>query len=196
MFIRRSLMALSCSFGLMFSPLYGQKNNKATDIGRENAQLAQRAGVWDVKETVWDSPGAVPTTTTWVAERRMVGEFLEEVLEPAVGAPASQIQRIDYLSYHRIEGRWKYVSMDTRASVGMMPASSADRGDIANIRIVFEPFAIPMVGSKAGQLLSMQEVIRQMDANHDEKDQYFNLADGNGNSWLKHKYEYVRRPAN
>ena len=79
----------------------------------------------------------------------MVGEFLEEVLEPTVGAPVSQIQRIDYLSYHRIEGRWKYVSMDTRASVGMMPASSADRGDIADIRLVFEPFAIPMVRFKS-----------------------------------------------
>ena len=30
----------------------------------------------------------------------------------------------------------------------------------------------------------MQEVVRQIDVNHDEKDQYFNLADGNGNSWL------------
>lgn len=85
--------------------------------------------------------------------------------------------------------------MDTRASVGMMPASSADRGDIANIRIVFEPFAIPMAGSKAGQLLLMQEFIRQTDVDHDEKDQYFNLADGDGKRWLKHKYEYVRRQA-
>lgn len=193
MSIRRILITLSYASALIVSPFYGQETSKATEIGAENAQLAQRAGVWNVKETVWDSPGAVPTITTWVAERRMIGEFLEEVLEPSVGAPATQIQRIDYLSYHRIEGRWKYVSMDTRASVGMMPASSADRGDIANIHIVFEPFAIPMMGSKAGQLLSMQEVIRQTDADHDEKDQYFNLADGNGTSWLKHKYEYVRR---
>ena len=153
MSIRRILITLSFASGLAFSPSFGQQSNKAADIGRENTQLSQRAGVWNVKETVWDSPGAAPTTTTWVAERRMVGEFLEEVLEPTVGAPASQIQRIDYLSYHRIEGRWKYVSMDTRASVGMMPASSADRGDIANIRLVFAPFAIPMSGSKAGQLL-------------------------------------------
>lgn len=180
---------------LALLPLVAQegKSKEESEIGRENAQIAQRAGIWDVKETVWDSPGAKPTTTTWIAERRMIGEFLEEILEPAVGAPAAQIQRIDYLSYHRIEGRWKYVSMDTRASVGMMPASSVDRGNIADIRIVFEPFAVPMSGSSAGQLLSMQEEIRQIDTDHDEKDQYFNLADSSGTSWLKHKYEYVRR---
>jgi hypothetical protein len=125
----------------------------------------------------------------------MIGGFLEEALEPAVGAPPGEIQRIDYLSFHRIEGRWKYVSMDTRASVGMMPASSADRGNVAEIHLTFEPFAIPIEGSRAGQLLLMQETITQTDANHDRKDQYFNLADGRGSLWLKHRYEYVRREA-
>lgn len=100
-------MILFYASGLMFSPLHGQGSNRAADIGIENARLAQRAGVWDVKKTVWDSPGATPTITTWIAERSVVGEFLEEVLEPIVDAPVSQIQQIDDLSYHRIEGRRK-----------------------------------------------------------------------------------------
>lgn len=180
------------------SVLFGQQTQSATlesGIGRENGLMAQRVGVWDVTETVWDSPTATPAITKWVAERKMIGEFLEEILEPAVGAAPGKIQRIDYLSYHRIEGRWKYVSMDTRASVGVMPAASPDRGDIDNIHLTFEPFAIPIEGSKAGQLLLMQETITQTDANHDRKDQYFNLSDGSGTLWLKHRYEYVRRVA-
>ena len=99
-----------------------------------------------------------------------------------MGAPPVKVQRIDYLCFHRIEGRWEYVSMDTRATVGIMPASSADRGDVADIHLNFEPFAIPIEGSRAGQLLTMQETIIQIDANHDRKDQYFNLADGRGAS--------------
>jgi len=134
MFMKRALFQPELAVLLASSLLQAQRIDQKTklEIGEENALMAQRAGVWDVTETVWDAPGAVPTTTKWVAERRMVREFLEEVLEPTVAVPASKIQRIDYLSYHRIEGRWKYVSMDTRASVGLIPAASADRGDDAS----------------------------------------------------------------
>ncbi|MGA7925523.1 MAG: hypothetical protein WCA20_05960 [Candidatus Sulfotelmatobacter sp.] len=38
----------------------------------------------------------------------------------------------------------------------------------------------------------MREIILLKDVNHDRKDQYFNLADGKGKSWLAHRYEYVR----
>ena len=74
MFIRRTLITLVYVSGVVFSPVYGQQSsNKAVaDLGRENAQLAHRAGVWDVKESVWDSPGATPTITIWEAERTMV----------------------------------------------------------------------------------------------------------------------------
>jgi hypothetical protein len=193
---QRVLAAICFAAILTPSILFCQRTQSAKAegvIGRENAEIAQRVGVWDVTESVWDSPAAIPVITKWVAERKMIGEFLEEILEPATGAPPGEIQRIDYLSYHRIEGRWKYVSMDTRASVGMMPATSADRGDTASIHLTFEPFAVPIKGSKAGQLLMMQETITKTDANHDRKDQYFNLADGSGTLWLKHRYEYSRR---
>lgn len=41
-------------------------------------------------------------------------------------------------------------------------------------------------------MLLMREIILLKDVNHDRKDQYFNLADGKGKSWLAHRYEYVR----
>lgn len=196
--MQRVIAVLSLTFVFASSPVSGQQprtSSSESGIGRENEAIARRAGVWDVTETVWASPSSAPVVTKWVAERRMIGEFLEEVLEPNLGATPGQIQRIDYLGYHRTEGRWKYVSMDTRASVGMMPAASTDRGELTSIHLTFEPFAIPIDGSKVGQLLVMQEVITQTDIDHDRKDQYFNLADGSGVLWLKHKYEYVRRRA-
>jgi hypothetical protein len=79
--------------------------------------LSQRAGLWDVVETTWDTP---PTVKKLVAERKMIGSFLEEVIEPAPNSPTADIKRIDYLSFNRIEGRWKYVSMDTRAPASIV----------------------------------------------------------------------------
>ena len=98
---------------------------------------------------------------------------------------------MDYLSFNRIEGRWKYVSMDTRAPVGIMSAASFGRGQKGHIDITFEPFSLP--GS--GQLLQMNQIISAPDANHDRKDQRFVLADGSGKMWLGQRYDYTRHMA-
>ena len=160
--------------------------------GPENARMAQRAGTWDVTETVWASPGAAPRVTHAVAERRAVGAFFQETLRPASGS--AKVLRIDYLSYHRFEGRWKYVSMDMRDPVGIMPAESFGRGTAGEIDITFQPFAVPAAGDAVvGQLLQMTEKIILSDARHDRKDQYFVLANGTGKAWLGHRYAYTRR---
>ncbi len=197
MSLLRVLSSLALFTSLLPCSLLAQQPAAAAllnEAGPENSAIAQQAGQWDVIETTWASPASAPTINRLVAERRMIGSFLEEVLEPAFDSPPAAIKRIDYLSFNRIEGRWKYVSMDTRAPVGLMPAASVDRGDAATIRLIFEPFAVPVAGSQVtGQLVLMQEVIAHTDADHDHKDQYFNLADGTGRSWLGHRYEYVRR---
>ena len=161
-------------------------------LGPENAQQAQRVGAWNVVETVWASPGAAPVVTQEIAERRMIGAFLQETIRAAPGSAASGIKRIDYLSFHRLEGRWKYVSMDMRAPVGIMSAESFGRGAAGQIEVMFQPFAIPGK-NKVGELLQMRQLIIQQDANHDRKDQYFIPADGSGQPWLGHRYAYSRR---
>ncbi len=166
--------------------------SRMSTLGPENAQMARRAGVWDVTETVWASPGAAPVTTHAVAERKMIGAFLQETLHSAAGLP--EVLRIDYLSFHRLEGRWKYVSMDMRNPVGIMSAASFGRGSAALIDLEFQPFAVPGAGTVAvAQLMQMEEKIRMPDASHDRKDQYFVLGDGSGKPWLGHQYNYVRR---
>jgi hypothetical protein len=168
-------------------------STRLSELGPENQTLVERTGLWDVIETVWSSPSAPPETTTGlVAERRLIGSMLQEFLYTANDRAA--ILRIDYLSFNRVEGRWDYVSMDTRAAVGIMPAWSFARGDADKITLTFEPFALPGNGQAvSGRMLRMDEVISHQGLDRDRKDQHFIMADGTGMAWLAHQYSYTRR---
>jgi hypothetical protein len=126
--------------------------DRLNELGPENAAMAAYAGLWDVTETVWDKPGGNPVTTTGlVAERRMIGSYLQEFIRPASDTSNQDIKRIDYLSFQRMEGRWKYVSIEMRAPVGIMPAYSFDRGDAAGVVLVHDAFAITGGGVRRGR---------------------------------------------
>jgi len=163
--------------------------------GPEGAALARRTGVWDVVETSWPYPGAsAQVVRGQVAVRRMVGLYLQEVLHPSPAMADPAIGRIDYLGFNRVTGRWDYLSMDTRAPVGLMPAWSFDRDPVERIRVQFEPFALPGDGvAVTGRLLRMEQLIVQAGPDTDSKDQYFIAADGSGTKWLAHRYAYARR---
>jgi len=169
--------------------------DRMNELGPQNGALEKQAGLWDVTQTVWVTPGAAPVTTTGlVAERRMIGSVLQEILHPASDRSGNSIKRIDYLSFNRAEARWDYVSMDMRAPVGIMSAWSFDRDPGERIRVIFQPFAL--AGDKAavsGQMLRMDEVIARQGPNHNTKDQHFILADATGTAWLAYRYAYVRR---
>lgn len=168
---------------------------RLNELGPENAAMASYVGVWDVTETVWDKPGGDPVTTTGlVAERRMIGSYLQEFIRPVSDTSNQDIKRIDYLSFQRVEGRWKYVSIEMRAPVGIMPAYSFDRGDKTGVVLVHDSFGITGVGSDvAGQMLRMKTVVTRDAPDRDVKNQYFVLPDGSGTVWLAHRYAYARR---
>ncbi len=168
---------------------------RLNELGPEARVLAQRVGLWDVTETHWDSRGAAPVVTTGlVAERRMVGSLLQEFLRPPSDAAHAAVARSDLLVFNRLDGRWDYVSFDTRVPVGLMPAWSSDRGTAGTIELVFAPFATTGSGSTVtGQLLRMTQVIRFESLRRDIKDQYFTMADVTGTKWLAHRYAYARR---
>ncbi|TXC72234.1 hypothetical protein FSB78_15740 [Sphingomonas ginsenosidivorax] len=143
-------------------------------------------------ETVWGTPNAQPVISgNLVAERRLVGNLLEESLRAASGGA---VLRRDFLTFNRIEGRWEYMSFDTRAAVGMMTAQSLGREKNGTIALVFQPFALPGEGAGQGQMLRMRQEIVRIGPDHIVKDQYFTLADGLGGEWLAHRYDAVRRP--
>ena len=164
------------------------------DLDPENALLSTRTGTWDVVETVWATPGAEPTTTRFVAERAMVGAFLQETARPAPDHDGPDFRRIYYLGFHRGEGRWKYVSIDTRNPVGLMPASSFGPSADGRIELRFEPFAVPGADG-TWQMLRMEETIRFEGDDREVAEERFIMADGSGDAWLAFRYEYTRRRA-
>lgn len=172
-------------------------NDRLVQLGPEGQALAKRAGTWDASFTSWDKPGAAPVTTGGlVAEREMIGPMLEERLHSAPEGSGPSWTRIDDITFNRTEGRWDYMSMDTRIAAGMMSAWSLDHDPAERIFVSFLPFSIPGEGSNVtGQMLRMEQVIIRQDDDHDVKDQYFTAADGVGTKWLAKRYSYVRRPS-
>ena len=168
---------------------------KMLEPGPEALAMAARAGLWSMTQTNWSSPDAVPVTIpNLIAERIMIGPFLQEIAHPAPDSVAAPFTRLDYLTFNRVEGRWDYASMDTRSSNGIMPAWSLGRDPAEQIDLVFQPFAIVGGGPEVkGQMLRMEETITQEGPDRDVKDQYFILADGTGTKWLARRYSYVRR---
>ena len=162
--------------------------------GQRELALASRAGIWDVTLTAWSAPGASPTETKGlVAHREMIGPMLFERLQPGPG-PKEHWTRIDELLFSKIDGRWDYVSMDSRAPVGLMPAFSLDPDPADKIFLSFIPFITPGDGAQVtGQMLRMEQRISVADADHEVKDQYFTLSDGVAQKWLAKRYSYTRR---
>jgi len=163
--------------------------------GPQGEALARGAGTWDVTFTNWEAPGAEPTVVTGLlAERRMIGPMLEEILRPAPDAGGTPFVRVDDLTFNRLEGRWQYMSMDSRVPFGLMTAASLDADPAQRIFVAFTPFATTGSGPVAsGQMFRMEQVIQRQDADHETKDQYFTPAGGAPAKWLAKRYSYTRR---
>jgi hypothetical protein len=168
---------------------------RMNEPGPEAARLAKRAGVWDLTITMRPAPDAKPLV--WkdlVAERKMVGVFLEEVIRPAPGSGQEDFRRISYLTYNRIEGRWQYVSLDTRFPAGIMPAYSVDRQSPEHVVLEFESLAFPGWGEAVdGWMLRSSYAVTLEDNDHELARQYWTRADGSGERWLGVEYRYVRQ---
>ena len=158
----------------------------------ETGALSARAGSWDVSDTFHIAPNAAPEVTNGlIADRRMVGSHLEEILHRAGDDTPL---RIDYLGYDATAGQWDYVSIEARIPVAVMKATSAGRDDPERVTLRFEPFAAPPITPAwDGRFLRMKQVIAEDGPDHEIKDQYFTLADGSGIRWLAHRYDYRRR---
>jgi hypothetical protein len=164
--------------------------------GPETKELMQRAGRWNVVITLRLSPDAKPIVTSGlVAERNMVGQYLEEVLQPAPGSSTPDFRRISFLYYSRVEGRWQYVSMDTRFPVGIMPAWSFEKPTAGKITLEFENLGFVGLGQEVeGRLMHSNYVMTRKSADHEFARQYWTQADGTGRQWLAVQYEYTRAP--
>ncbi len=164
--------------------------------GPEAEALARRVGAWDVVMTLRPTPDAAPVVTSgMIAERTMVGPFLAEVMRPTPGSDTPDFRRVSYLTYNRVEGRWQYVSLDTRFPAGIMPAWSYEPGDERTLTLQFEGLGFVGFGSEVeGRLTRSNYVLTREREDREIAQQYWTQADGSGRTWLAVQYEYTRRP--
>ena len=168
---------------------------RMSQAGKEEAELQEQAGDWNVVASLWPSPNAQPIVTRGlVAHRTMIGPFLHEVMQPEPGSPGPDFRRLDYLNFDRVEGRWKYVSMDTRFPVSIMPAWSFGPAHTSEITLQFEPQAFVGFGPQVeGRFMVSSLTISQPGPGRMLKEQRVAMADGTGRSWVLARYEYNRR---
>jgi hypothetical protein len=124
----------------------------------------------------------------------MVGLYMEEAMHPDAGAQMPDFKRLAYQYYSRVEGRWQYVSMDTRFPVGIMPAYSFANESEGKLTMHFESLAFVGLGREVeGRMIrSNLEIVRESD-DHEFVRQYWVQADGSARRWLAVEYEYTRR---
>lgn len=163
--------------------------------GYEEEQLQQRTGTWTVKMTFRPTPDAKPIVTEQlVAERRMVGLYMEETMHPDAAADLPDFKRLAYQYYSRVEGRWQYVSMDTRFPVGIMPAYSFANEDNGKLTMIFESLAFVGLGKEVeGRMIRSNLEISRASNDHEFVRQFWVQADGTARQWPAVEYEYTRR---
>ena len=159
----------------------------------ETDELIRRTGKWTVVSTVKLTPDATPIVTRGlIAERAMVGRYMQEVMHPASGE-GPDFKRLAFQYYDRVAGRWQYVSMDTRFPVGIMPARSFGPEEDRVLRLEFDDIAFVGLGSEVeGRTLHSNLVITRDSDDHELVQQYMIAADGTGRQWLAVTYEYTR----
>jgi len=193
----KRLRAVALALGLSLAAHAQQPPPAAVrlnEAGPESKDLAREVGTWDCVATFRASPDAQPMVTKGlIAERALVGAYLQETLRPAPGSGVPDFRRVDYLYYSRVEGRWQYVSLDTRFPVGIMPAWSWDKQSDRKITLVFEPLAFVGLGPEVQGTMVRSNMVITRDGDHQTKQQFWVQADGTGREWLAVQYEYTRR---
>src|SRR5262245_51337112 len=77
--------------------------------GPQTERLERMTGAWDVVMTMRTSADAPPLVVKGiVAERTMVGQYLQEVMKLPPGAGGPGFTRISFLVYNRTDNRWEY----------------------------------------------------------------------------------------
>jgi hypothetical protein len=168
-------------------------NDRMLEAGPEAARLTSRSGVWDVVMTLRPAAEAAPVVVKGlVAERTMIGPYLQEIMRPAAGSGVPDFHRIEYLTYNRVEARWQYVSMDTRVPIGLMNATSIGTEPPTSITVYFENFAIPGFGPELeGRFFRARHQTTRESDDRDVTRQFWTAV--GKPEWLAVQYAYTRK---
>jgi hypothetical protein len=162
--------------------------------GPEEEQLKQRSGRWAVVSTFRPAPDAAPIVTDGlIADRTMIGLYMQEIMKPGPGSKVPAFSRLAYQYFSRVEGRWQYVSLDTRFPVGIMPAFSFGKEKDGKLVLQFESLAFVGLGAEVeGRMIRSNLEISRDSSDHEFIRQYWVQSDGTGREWLAVQYEYKR----
>ena len=190
-----AVLLAACGLTGQAQPPAPSANDRMLEPGPEAKELARRVGTWDVVNTFRPAPAAAPIVRTGlVAERVMIGLYLQEVMKPAPGSNVPDFRRMEYLTYNSVEARWQYVSMDTRVPMGLMPARSVERQQGSSITVYFDNAALAGFGPQIeGRLFRARHVTTVESADRDVSRQYW-ISPGN-DEWLAVEYDYTRMSA-
>lgn len=164
-------------------------------VDPQTQTLIDRVGTWDVVAKLQPYADAKPLVTSGlVATRKMIGRYLSEEIHPASDGKTPEFSRVAYLNFSAVEGRWQYVSIDTRFPVGIMTAYSFDVGQPDELTLEFAPIAFVGMGADVeGKMLRSNLVISHDGKDHDIVRQFWTTSDGSGRKWLGVEYDYRRR---
>jgi hypothetical protein len=158
--------------------------------------LTRRAGTWDVVMTMRPTATATPIVVAeLLARRSVVGPYLQEVMTPAPGSKVPDFRRIDFITYNPLQARWQYLSMDTRATVGLMVGQGVGREIDGEITVYFSDFPGPteLGPDVGGRYMRARHVLTRETNDHEFTRQYWSV-DGSP-EWMGIQYEYTRRTA-
>ena len=115
-------------------------------------------------------------------------------MKPLPGSSTPDFRRLAYLTFSRVEGRWQYVSMDTRLPVGIMPAWSFGKEANGKLTLQFEPIAFVGMGQEVeGRMLRSNLVVVRESDDYEKTQQFWITSDGTEREWLAVQYEYTRK---
>jgi hypothetical protein len=161
--------------------------------GSDIEQLMRKVGTFDVVMTIRTTADAKPAVVSgMIAERTMVGLYLAETMKPAPLTSIPDFRRIDYLTYDRVQARWEYASMDTRAPIGIMFARGFSSERTGDVTVYFDNFANPGIGVIGGSVRARHVDTPERDG-RDFKRQYWTRP--GEPEWLAVEYAYTRRAA-
>jgi hypothetical protein len=171
--------------------------NHATVHAADARTEALRAmtGTWEVAMTFRPNPDLPPVVAEGiVAQRTMMGQYLQEVMQPAPGVASgdADFRRVSFLAYNPTDSRWEYSSVDTRVT-GVMTRINFGGESAADLSFHMPSFTLPLeFGEKmGGRALRLRERMQRLSADREELLQYWTLP--GREEWLAVRYVYTRR---
>jgi hypothetical protein len=101
-------------------------------------------GNWQVTQTIYSIEGQKEMSQdTFKVESKMIGNFLQEVMQPIINSKINTFTRTTYLNYNRTNQRWEYVVLDTRYPLMMYETSSSPITLDGSITLNLDAFVVP-----------------------------------------------------